>query len=77
MANRVVASGVVPYPPGIPLLMPGENAGPADGIYLSYLRSLQAWDRRFPGGCIIRSYTHRGNACDRLVKLRETLVTVS
>ena len=49
MANRVVASGVVPYPPGIPLLMPGENAGPADGMYLSYLRALQAWDRLFPG----------------------------
>jgi len=49
MANRVVASGVVPYPPGIPLLMPGENAGPADGMYLSYLRALQAWDQRFPG----------------------------
>lgn len=49
MANRVVASGVIPYPPGIPLLMPGENAGPDDGVYLSYLRALQAWDRRFPG----------------------------
>ena len=49
MANRVVASGVVPYPPGIPLLMPGESAGPADGMYLSYLRALQAWDRLFPG----------------------------
>lgn len=49
MANRVVASGVVPYPPGIPLLMPGENAGPADGMYLSYLQALQAWDRLFPG----------------------------
>jgi arginine decarboxylase len=49
MANRVVASGVVPYPPGIPLLMPGENAGSVDGMYLSYLRALQAWDQRFPG----------------------------
>ena len=25
MANRIVATGVVPYPPGIPMLMPGEN----------------------------------------------------
>ncbi|MFZ8425950.1 lysine decarboxylase, partial [Staphylococcus aureus] len=24
MAGRTVATGVVPYPPGIPLLMPGE-----------------------------------------------------
>ncbi len=49
MANRVVATGVVPYPPGIPMLMPGENAGSEDGPYLAYLRALQAWDRRFPG----------------------------
>lgn len=49
MANRVVATGVVPYPPGIPLLMPGENAGPADGPLLSYLKALQSYDLRFPG----------------------------
>jgi arginine/lysine/ornithine decarboxylase len=49
MANRVVATGVVPYPPGIPMLMPGERAGPKDGPYLGYLCALQAWDRCFPG----------------------------
>ncbi|MBK8051556.1 MAG: arginine decarboxylase, partial [Anaerolineales bacterium] len=49
MANRIVATGVVPYPPGIPMLMPGEKAGPHDGPYLGYLRALQAWDNRFPG----------------------------
>ncbi len=49
MAGRTVATGVVPYPPGIPLLMPGENAGDADGPLLSYLKSLEAFDRRFPG----------------------------
>ncbi len=49
MAGRIVATGVVPYPPGIPMLMPGEHAGPDDGPYLGYLRALQAWDRRFPG----------------------------
>ena len=27
MANRVVAVGVIPYPPGIPIVMPGENIG--------------------------------------------------
>ena len=27
MANRVVAVGVIPYPPGIPIVMPGENLG--------------------------------------------------
>ena len=49
MAGRVLATSVVPYPPGIPLLMPGESAGAADGPYLSYLRALQQWDARFPG----------------------------
>jgi arginine decarboxylase len=49
MANRVVATSVVPYPPGIPMLMPGENAGPNNGPYLSYLRALETWDRHFPG----------------------------
>jgi len=51
MAGRTVATGVVPYPPGIPMLMPGENAGPESGPCLDYLRALQAWDRLFPGFC--------------------------
>jgi lysine decarboxylase/arginine decarboxylase len=49
IAGRTVAVGVVPYPPGIPLLMPGENAGPADGPFIGYLRALEEFDRRFPG----------------------------
>ena len=49
MAGRVVATGVVPYPPGIPLMMPGENVGPLDGPLLTYLKALQDYDLRFPG----------------------------
>ena len=49
LADRVLATSVVPYPPGIPMLMPGENTGPDDGPYLGYLRALQNWDKRFPG----------------------------
>jgi arginine decarboxylase len=49
LANRILATSVVPYPPGIPMLMPGEATGPANGPYLSYLRALWSWDRRFPG----------------------------
>jgi arginine/lysine/ornithine decarboxylase len=49
LANRVLATSVVPYPPGIPMLMPGEATGPADGPYLGYLQALAAWDKRFPG----------------------------
>ncbi len=48
MAGKTVATGVVPYPPGIPLLMPGENAGDSDGIFLHYLKALEAFDESFP-----------------------------
>lgn len=61
MANCVVATGIVPYPPGIPMLMPGENAGPLEGPYIGYLRALQAWDRRFPG---FGHDTHGVENCD-------------
>ena len=43
MANKTVATAVVPYPPGIPLLMPGENAGSLDGKLLKYLKALEAF----------------------------------
>ncbi|MDR1694077.1 MAG: hypothetical protein LBR70_02645 [Lactobacillaceae bacterium] len=49
MANRTVATGVVPYPPGIPLMMPGENAGSGKGPLLGYLKALEAFDNLFPG----------------------------
>ncbi len=49
MAGRTLAVGLQPYPPGIPILLPGEDAGPADGPFLSYLRMLQEWDAAFPG----------------------------
>lgn len=49
MANRVVAVGVIPYPPGIPIVMPGENVGAADGPWLTYLRTLQEYGHLFPG----------------------------
>ena len=49
MAGRTVATGVVPYPPGIPLMMPGENAGDAEGPLLGYLKALEAFDAEIPG----------------------------
>jgi len=49
IAERTVAVGVVPYPPGIPLLMPGESTGAGDGPFIGYLRALEEFDRRFPG----------------------------
>lgn len=49
MAGRTLATGIVPYPPGIPLLMPGESAGAKDGTALNYLHALQTFDQHFPG----------------------------
>ena len=48
LANRTLATSVVPYPPGIPMLMPGESTGAKDGPYLGYLNALAFWDKRFP-----------------------------
>jgi lysine decarboxylase/arginine decarboxylase len=48
-AGRIVATGIFPYPPGIPVLAPGENIGKKNGPILQYLKSLQDFDRRFPG----------------------------
>ncbi len=49
MAGRVAAVGVIPYPPGIPIVMPGENVGAADDPWLTYLRILQEYGHLFPG----------------------------
>ncbi|MDD1685809.1 Orn/Lys/Arg decarboxylase N-terminal domain-containing protein [Methanoregula sp.] len=47
--NRIVATGIVPYPPGIPLLAPGERTGGQKGPLLQYLLVMQEFDKRFPG----------------------------
>ncbi len=49
MAGRTVAVAVIPYPPGIPIVMPGENVGSEREPWLTYLRTLQDWGHRFPG----------------------------
>ncbi len=48
-AGRIAATGIVPYPPGIPMVMPGERLGTMDEPFLAYLRAIQDWDRKFPG----------------------------
>ena len=48
-ANRIAATGIVPYPPGIPILAPGERTGKQREPVLQYLKSLQDFDNRFPG----------------------------
>jgi arginine decarboxylase len=48
LAGRTAANGVIPYPPGIPMLMSGENFGNQESPQIGYLRALQTWDERFP-----------------------------
>lgn len=47
--NRTAATGLVPYPPGIPMVMPGENIAGSKDPFMAYLLALESWDRMFPG----------------------------
>lgn len=52
--GRTAANAVLPYPPGIPMLMSGEKFGEAssdgkESPQIAYLRALQKWDGTFPG----------------------------
>ncbi|WP_374369892.1 Orn/Lys/Arg decarboxylase N-terminal domain-containing protein [Dongia sp.] len=49
LAGRVAAVMLVPYPPGIPLIMPGERYGKGTQPILDYLKFARDFDRRFPG----------------------------
>jgi arginine decarboxylase len=49
LAGRVSAVGVIPYPPGIPIVMPGESFGADDEPWLSYILSIAHWSKQFPG----------------------------
>lgn len=48
-SGRIAASMLVPYPPGIPVLMPGERLPVGDKGIMGYLRALQDFDKHFPG----------------------------
>ncbi|MET9395278.1 Orn/Lys/Arg decarboxylase N-terminal domain-containing protein [Streptomyces sp. NPDC006624] len=49
LPGRVVATQIALYPPGIPVLMPGERVGAGDSDLMKYLKLLEAFDQRFPG----------------------------
>jgi arginine decarboxylase len=49
LEGRVLAVQVVPYPPGIPLLMPGERFGESTRAVGDFLLGLEAFDAKFPG----------------------------
>ena len=48
-SGRISASMLVPYPPGIPVLMPGERLPKGDEGVIGYLKALQNFDNTFPG----------------------------
>lgn len=49
MRNRTAAVMIVPYPPGIPVVMPGEKFTKGTEDILEYLEVYESFDNRFPG----------------------------
>ena len=49
MAGRISAVMLVPYPPGIPIRMPGERLGDANSPTIRFLQALEEFGKRFPG----------------------------
>ncbi len=49
MAGRVAAVMLVPYPPGIPMCMPGERLGDPNSPVMKLILAMQEFGRRFPG----------------------------
>jgi arginine decarboxylase len=49
MPGRISAVMLVPYPPGIPMCMPGERLGDANSPTIRFLLALEAFGKRFPG----------------------------
>jgi arginine decarboxylase len=49
LSGRTAAVGVIPYPPGIPIVFPGENFGTDKEPWLQYIMGLEKWNKMFPG----------------------------
>jgi len=49
MAGRITAVMLVPYPPGIPIRMPGERLGDANSPTIRFLLALEEFSKKFPG----------------------------
>lgn len=47
--DRTIGVMVTPYPPGIPLIMPGESIGNESHAIIDYLLALEEFGKRFPG----------------------------
>lgn len=49
LAGRIAANSLIPYPPGIPMMMSGERFAAENSPQIAYLKALEAWDKEFPG----------------------------
>jgi arginine decarboxylase len=49
MAGRIAPVMLVPYPPGIPMSMPGERLGDSNSPVMKLILAMQEFGRRFPG----------------------------
>jgi len=49
LEGRIAAVMLVPYPPGIPLIMPGERFSQSTRAIIDYLKFAQIFEQRFPG----------------------------
>ncbi|CAI8770858.1 hypothetical protein EMIT0347P_10544 [Pseudomonas sp. IT-347P] len=49
LERRVAALRLVPYPPGIPLFMPGERFTESTRSIIDYLKFARTFDSSFPG----------------------------
>ena len=62
LADRVLATSVVPYPPGIPMLMPGEATGRRRSVSRLSARAGHL-GRRFPASATTPTGSSSGTAC--------------
>ncbi len=49
MAGRITAVMLVPYPPGIPMSMPGERLGGPESPVIRLILAMEEFGKRFPG----------------------------
>jgi arginine decarboxylase len=49
MAGRIAAVMLVPYPPGIPMSMPGERLGSEESPVIKLILAMEEFGKRFPG----------------------------
>ena len=49
MVGRITAVMLVPYPPGIPMSMPGERLGGPESPVIRLILAMEEFGKRFPG----------------------------